>query len=554
MAISSSTDRFNGVVASQAIKVPCTAVSIANLTLSGEQTVNGVAVVADDRVLVNAQTIGSENGIYDVATSAWTRSADWDGNRDVVRGTLVTVHASTGQDFFYQLTTADPIIIGTTAVALTLTNDPNVSIPITADEIAAGLTAGDINSGLRPGEVQRYGANTTPDTTDMTTPVQRAIDVAEINNGHVYFDEPDIYLGNWTINASITIHASDGVILKGSTASAVVLCTADFVNVVGGLKIDGDSTSLYCWHHQHANNGNFDSLWLTGATSHGLFIQGQDTNRGAYYNSWHNLVSKTNGGDGVKIDGTNTPDHRANVNNFFGGQVSSNTGDGFDLENCAGTGIHGTSIETNTGFAIRFTDCVIAALTMNGGWIESNTAGGVSIDATTLMVQLYGTRFNQATEFTGAGVGNSGNIFMVDSAAGVLTRWMQTIGQNLQSPYIITPQQHTRRVAASKTANYNIEVLDSGQTFNNAGAGGIITGTLPVAAVGLWYLFSRNNAGNAHRIDPDGTEVIRDGSSGGVAEKYLSLDTNFGTVTLQCVVAGAWEVIASNSGTISFEA
>ena len=57
MAISESTDRFNGVLSTLAIKAPCKAVAIANITLSGEQTVNGVAVslgrpetLADDLV------------------------------------------------------------------------------------------------------------------------------------------------------------------------------------------------------------------------------------------------------------------------------------------------------------------------------------------------------------------------------------------------------------------------------------------------------------------------------------------------------------------------
>lgn len=46
------------------------------ITLSGHQTVNGVAVVTNDRVLVKDQATASENGIYDVSSSLWSRSAD----------------------------------------------------------------------------------------------------------------------------------------------------------------------------------------------------------------------------------------------------------------------------------------------------------------------------------------------------------------------------------------------------------------------------------------------------------------------------------------------
>ena len=45
-----STDRRQGVNASQAIKVACIAASTGNLTLSGEQTIDGIACVEDDRV------------------------------------------------------------------------------------------------------------------------------------------------------------------------------------------------------------------------------------------------------------------------------------------------------------------------------------------------------------------------------------------------------------------------------------------------------------------------------------------------------------------------
>jgi hypothetical protein len=54
------------------------AASTANLTLSGTQTVDGIALVAGDRVLVKDQSTASANGIYAVAAGAWTRVTDMD--------------------------------------------------------------------------------------------------------------------------------------------------------------------------------------------------------------------------------------------------------------------------------------------------------------------------------------------------------------------------------------------------------------------------------------------------------------------------------------------
>ena len=45
-------------------------------TLSGTMTIDGIALVAGDRVLVKDQTTASQNGVYVVAAGAWTRSAD----------------------------------------------------------------------------------------------------------------------------------------------------------------------------------------------------------------------------------------------------------------------------------------------------------------------------------------------------------------------------------------------------------------------------------------------------------------------------------------------
>ena len=59
-------------------KQPVNAGTTANITLSGAQTIDTVAVVAGDRVLVKNQTAQADNGIYVAATGAWSRSPDAD--------------------------------------------------------------------------------------------------------------------------------------------------------------------------------------------------------------------------------------------------------------------------------------------------------------------------------------------------------------------------------------------------------------------------------------------------------------------------------------------
>lgn len=57
--------------------------TISNITLSGLQTIDSVALVANDRVLVKDQTNQAENGIYIANSGAWTRSLDMDSWAEV---------------------------------------------------------------------------------------------------------------------------------------------------------------------------------------------------------------------------------------------------------------------------------------------------------------------------------------------------------------------------------------------------------------------------------------------------------------------------------------
>jgi hypothetical protein len=59
-------------------KQPCVAATLANITLSGLQAIDGHTLVAGDRVLVKDQTTASQNGIYLASATAWTRSLDAD--------------------------------------------------------------------------------------------------------------------------------------------------------------------------------------------------------------------------------------------------------------------------------------------------------------------------------------------------------------------------------------------------------------------------------------------------------------------------------------------
>ena len=100
------------------VKGSVRAATTANITLSGAQTIDGVSVIAGDRVLVKDQSTASTNGIYVAAASTWSRATDADVDAEVHAGMFAFVEEGTANaDSGWVLTTNNPIVVGSTALA-----------------------------------------------------------------------------------------------------------------------------------------------------------------------------------------------------------------------------------------------------------------------------------------------------------------------------------------------------------------------------------------------------------------------------------------------------
>lgn len=125
----------------KAVKVATTA----NITLSGTQTIDGIALVAGDRVLVKNQTTTSANGIYTVSASTWTRTADANTS-SYMSGAQVAVDQGTvngGKTFDTDFKSTDTL--GTTAMTWNRIVDDSI-LPLyyrknTATTLTSGTTA-----------------------------------------------------------------------------------------------------------------------------------------------------------------------------------------------------------------------------------------------------------------------------------------------------------------------------------------------------------------------------------------------------------------------------
>ncbi len=83
--------QLESAVAGIHVKESVRVVSTSNITLSGTQTVDGISLVAGDRVLVAGQTDATTNGIYVVASGAWSRATDFDETSESKEGDFVFV-------------------------------------------------------------------------------------------------------------------------------------------------------------------------------------------------------------------------------------------------------------------------------------------------------------------------------------------------------------------------------------------------------------------------------------------------------------------------------
>ena len=105
-----STDEYDaptwGGVMMRPVKHPVRVVADSDVaTLSGEQTVDGVALTDGHRVLLTNQTTGTENGIWIVRTGAWERGQDANSTYNTYNGIMVWVRFGTYASQLWVMTT-----------------------------------------------------------------------------------------------------------------------------------------------------------------------------------------------------------------------------------------------------------------------------------------------------------------------------------------------------------------------------------------------------------------------------------------------------------------
>ena len=290
----------------KSVKVATTA----DITLSGVQTIDGISVVVGDRVLVKNQTTTSQNGIYVVAASTWTRALDANSSSKIASA-IVAVDSGTvngGKLFDNDFKTTDTL--DTTSMLWNMNIDDGSLL--TAGSTSVGIvkyngttaTAGNFDGGTTtPTGATRlnYGGYFYPTYLNLvgsvdTTSASSHVFVETGTDGFVrpktlanfkteIFASPTLVTPNIGVATGTSFNSITGLsattpLMNGTAAvgTSVTVARADHVHPIdtsraplvspaftGTPTVNGYSVSPFTGFKNYIINGNFD-VWQRGIT------------------------------------------------------------------------------------------------------------------------------------------------------------------------------------------------------------------------------------------------------------------------------------------------
>ena len=250
-------------------KASCRVGTTANITLSGTQTIDGVAVIAGDRVLVKDQTTTANNGIYVAAASTWARSTDADTWDELVHAyTFVesgTVNANNG----FVCTIAPGGTLGSTSVTWVQFSG--------AGQITAGAGLTKTGNTLNVGTASSSRIVVNSDDIDLATTAVTAGTYQSMTvdaYGRVTAGTNPTTLAGYNIsNAYTTTQVDTALALKlnltgGTMSGAIAMGTSKITGLGDPTNIQDAATKSY------VDTGLALKLSLTGGTMSGAIAMG----------------------------------------------------------------------------------------------------------------------------------------------------------------------------------------------------------------------------------------------------------------------------------------
>ena len=232
--------QLQGLDVKQSVRVATTANGTLSSAFANGETVDGITIATNDRILIKNQSTGSENGIYTVnASGAPTRATDFDADSEVTGGAFFFAEEGTANaDNGFVLTNDGAITVGTTALTFTqfsgagqviagsaLTksgNTINVAVDNSSIEInsdALRVKASGITNAMLAGSI------------DLTAKVTGSLPVANGGTGLTSIAKGSVLVAN----SANTLSALDG----GGSNDGILTYTASSDTLAFATAVDG---------------------------------------------------------------------------------------------------------------------------------------------------------------------------------------------------------------------------------------------------------------------------------------------------------------------------
>ena len=236
--------QLQGLDVKNSVRVATTANGTLSSAFAIGQTVDGITLATNDRILIKDQSTGSENGIYTVnASGAPTRATDFDADSEVTGGTFFFVEEGTvNADNGFVMTNDGSVTVVTTALVFTqfsgagqviagaaLTksgNTLNVGVDDSSIEVnsdALRVKASGITNAMLAGSI------------DLTAKVTGALPVGNGGTGLSSIAKGSVLVAN----SANTLSALDG----GGSNDGILTYTASSDTIAFATAVDGGTFS-----------------------------------------------------------------------------------------------------------------------------------------------------------------------------------------------------------------------------------------------------------------------------------------------------------------------
>jgi hypothetical protein len=252
-------------------------VTTTNITLSGgaPNSVDGVTLSLNDRVLVTGQTTGSQNGLYLVTTlgsgsnGTWVRTSDGNETGEIEAGMIVMVtEGAIYADTQWKLITDDPIIINTTD--LTFTQN------YMANSISSGSSNVVVNSNANV-TISSAGTANVLTVSNTGTFVSGVVSATGNVTGNYILGNGALLTGVITSVANINLGSSNVTVVSsggnvtvgvGGTGNVAVFSTSG-LDVTGRVSATGNITGSNILGNGSGLTGinTFSNVTVTGGNS-----------------------------------------------------------------------------------------------------------------------------------------------------------------------------------------------------------------------------------------------------------------------------------------------